>query len=79
MVDTLKMPEEDDHDESARSIVSAVAPFVTIVVQIVMIFGAATVFLPQYMTIRRTRNADGFSLYVCLALTVAGVLRITFW
>ena len=77
-MDKLRMNEDDD-DNASRSVISSIAPFVTIVVQVLMIFGAPTVFLPQYMTIRRTRNADGFSLYVCLALIVAGVLRITFW
>ncbi|XP_038070419.1 solute carrier family 66 member 2-like [Patiria miniata] len=44
-----------------------------------MIFGGIIPFVPQYMDIRRTENADGFSTYVCLTLMVANILRILFW
>ena len=44
-----------------------------------MIFGGIVPFIPQYMDIRRTENADGFSTYVCLTLLVANILRILFW
>ncbi|XP_022698457.1 PQ-loop repeat-containing protein 1-like isoform X3 [Varroa jacobsoni] len=32
-----------------------------------------------YREILRTKNADGFSTFVCLALLVANILRIFFW
>ena len=44
-----------------------------------MIFGGAVPFIPQYLDIRRTHNAEGFSMFVCLNLIVANVLRILFW
>eukprot|EP00118_Oscarella_pearsei_P027152 m.310839 g.310839 ORF g.310839 m.310839 type:complete len:255 (+) comp55443_c0_seq1:15-779(+) len=44
-----------------------------------MIFGGIVPFVPQYREIRRTRNADGFSTFVCFVLLVANILRILFW
>lgn len=44
-----------------------------------MIFGGVVPFVPQYYEIKRTNNSDGFSLYVCLTLLVANILRILFW
>ncbi|KAK6185330.1 hypothetical protein SNE40_007588 [Patella caerulea] len=44
-----------------------------------MIFGGVVPFIPQYMDIKRTKNAEGFSLFVCLTLLVANILRIMFW
>lgn len=44
-----------------------------------MVFGGVVPFIPQYYEIKRTSNADGFSLYVCLTLLVANILRILFW
>jgi uncharacterized protein with PQ loop repeat len=44
-----------------------------------MVFGGVLPYIPQYREISRTQDADGFSLYVCLALLVANTLRILFW
>ncbi|XP_075069288.1 solute carrier family 66 member 2 isoform X2 [Mixophyes fleayi] len=44
-----------------------------------MIFGGIVPYIPQYRDIRRTQNAEGFSVYVCLMLLVANILRILFW
>ena len=44
-----------------------------------MVVGGAIPFVPQYLLIRRTSSADGFSLYVCLTLLAANILRIFFW
>ena len=44
-----------------------------------MIFGGVVPYIPQYRKIRRTRDAEGFSTYVCFVLLVANVLRILFW
>ncbi|KAL3319331.1 PQ-loop repeat-containing protein 1 [Cichlidogyrus casuarinus] len=41
-------------------------------------FGGLFPFIPQYMTIRKSRNAHGFSIYVCFLLIVANSLRIAF-
>lgn len=44
-----------------------------------MIFGGVIPYIPQYREIKRTEDAEGFSLYVCLALLIANTLRIIFW
>ena len=44
-----------------------------------MVFGGVVPYIPQYWDIRTSRNADGFSIHVCLALLVANILRIFFW
>ncbi|KAL0273581.1 UNVERIFIED_CONTAM: hypothetical protein PYX00_006217 [Menopon gallinae] len=46
---------------------------------LVMIFGGVAPYIPQYREIKRTENAEGFSLHVCLALLLANTLRILFW
>lgn len=44
-----------------------------------MVFGGVVPYIPQYRDIKRTQNAEGFSVYVCLVLLVANILRILFW
>ena len=44
-----------------------------------MVFGGVVPYIPQYFDIYKTRNTDGFSTYVCLALLIANILRILFW
>lgn len=44
-----------------------------------IIFGGAIPYIPQYLEIKRLKNSDGFSPYVCLNLTIANILRIGFW
>ena len=44
-----------------------------------MVFGGVVPYIPQYRTISRTRDAEGFSTFVCLVLLVANMLRIMFW
>jgi uncharacterized protein with PQ loop repeat len=44
-----------------------------------MIFGGVVPYIPQYLEIARTKNAEGFSLFVCLTLLIANTLRILFW
>jgi hypothetical protein len=44
-----------------------------------MIFGGVVPYIPQYQMIKRSRNAQGFSTYVCLSLLIANILRILFW
>ncbi|XP_072936853.1 solute carrier family 66 member 2 isoform X1 [Epargyreus clarus] len=44
-----------------------------------MIIGGVAPYIPQYRQIKRTQDADGFSLYVCLTLLIANTLRILFW
>ncbi|CAF0775284.1 unnamed protein product [Didymodactylos carnosus] len=51
----------------------------SIVAQALMIFGGVVPYIPQYLMIKRTQNAEGFSNYVCLTLLVANIIRIEFW
>lgn len=44
-----------------------------------MVLGSVVPYIPQYLTIRSSQNTEGFSLYVCLTLLVANILRILFW
>ncbi|CAF1282456.1 unnamed protein product [Rotaria magnacalcarata] len=44
-----------------------------------MIFGGVLPYIPQYLVIKKTKNAEGFSNYVCLTLLVANIIRIEFW
>ncbi|CAB3230831.1 unnamed protein product [Arctia plantaginis] len=44
-----------------------------------MIIGGVAPYIPQYRQIKSTQDAEGFSLYVCLALLIANTLRILFW
>ncbi|KAF5298388.1 hypothetical protein FQR65_LT01166 [Abscondita terminalis] len=44
-----------------------------------MVLGGVIPYIPQYRQIRRTSDAEGFSLHVCLALLIANTLRILFW
>ncbi|KAG6460866.1 hypothetical protein O3G_MSEX012272 [Manduca sexta] len=44
-----------------------------------MIIGGVAPYIPQYRQIKRSQDAEGFSLYVCLALLIANTLRILFW
>ncbi|VDL80148.1 unnamed protein product [Nippostrongylus brasiliensis] len=41
--------------------------------------GGSIPYVFQYAEIHHRRNAQGFSLFVCLALCVANILRILFW
>ncbi|RUS69929.1 hypothetical protein EGW08_022313 [Elysia chlorotica] len=47
--------------------------------QVAMVIGGVVPFIPQYLDIWRSQNAEGFSLFVCLALLAANILRIMFW
>lgn len=44
-----------------------------------MIIGGVAPYIPQFRQIKRTQDAEGFSLYVCLTLLIANTLRILFW
>lgn len=75
-----------DPVEIAASLDNSKEGFLTILIQTVswvsstaMIVGAVVPYLPQYWDIWQSRDAEGFSLHVCLALLVANILRIFFW
>lgn len=44
-----------------------------------MVFGGVVPYVPQYRAIKKTRDADGFSTFVCLVLLISNILRILFW
>ncbi|XP_066149811.1 solute carrier family 66 member 2 isoform X1 [Euwallacea fornicatus] len=44
-----------------------------------MIIGGVIPYIPQYRQIKKTKDAEGFSLLVCLALLIANTLRVLFW
>lgn len=46
---------------------------------VAMIAGCVLPYVPQYVTILKSRNSRGFSTYVCLTLLLANILRIGFW
>lgn len=44
-----------------------------------IIVGGSSAYVFQYIEIYQRKDASGFSLYVCLTLFVANILRIMFW
>jgi len=62
---------------------SDIRSFLTVILrvlaQLLMIFGGIIPYIPQYLIIKRTQNAEGFSNYVCLTLLIANIIRIEFW
>ena len=58
---------------------SAAMKLIATASELAMIFGGVVPYIPQYLSIKRSGNTKGFSLYVCLALIIANTLRILFW
>lgn len=58
---------------------SLLVKLVTFGCEFAMMVGGVVPYVPQYIAIRSSGNTKGFSLYVCLALIVANILRILFW
>merc|ERR1712223_1295162 len=58
---------------------SILIKLVTLGCEFAMMIGGVVPYVPQYIAIRSSGNTKGFSLYVCLALIVANILRILFW
>jgi hypothetical protein len=44
-----------------------------------MVFGGVVPYIPQYRAIRKTKDSEGFSTFVCLVLLISNILRILFW
>ena len=44
-----------------------------------IVFGGVLPYIPQYLEIHKSQNANGFSIYVCFVLLLANTLRIIFW
>ena len=57
----------------------SIANLATFIAGGAMIFGGVVPYVPQYLEIKRTSNAEGFSTFVCLTLIVANILRLLFW
>lgn len=51
----------------------------SLLASLLMVFGGALPYVPQYQEIQRSSNTEGFSTRVCLVLLVANILRIFFW
>lgn len=56
-----------------------VTKLVTWVAAGAMIFGGVVPYIPQYLEIKKSNSAEGFSTFVCLTLLIANILRIFFW
>ena len=63
----------------AQILIRASMWFLENVASLLMIFGGVIPYIPQYLEIRNTKNAEGFSTYVCFTLLIANTLRILFW
>ena len=59
--------------------VAMVIQIISLISSVTMVFGGVVPYVPQYWDILQSRDAEGFSMHVCLALLVANVLRIFFW
>lgn len=46
---------------------------------VAMVTGCILPYVPQYITIYKSRNSSGFSTYVCLTLLLANISRVFFW
>lgn len=58
---------------------NAITTLIQNVAIVFMVFGGVVPYVPQYIEIRRSKNAEGFSTFVCLNLLIANILRIFFW
>jgi hypothetical protein len=77
-------PMSMEHGEVGVAAMAARSPSMLVKVatlgcEVAMMVGGVVPYVPQYMAIRTSGNTKGFSLYVCLALIVANILRILFW
>lgn len=75
----LKMDAAETNMLVNKITLASLTDLVGFVASLFMIFGGVVPYIPQYQMINRSRNAQGFSTYVCLSLLVANVLRILFW
>ena len=66
-------------DSDYESVMALATELVTWVAVGAMVFGGVVPYIPQYRKIRRLKDAEGFSTFVCLVLLIANILRILFW
>jgi hypothetical protein len=58
---------------------SSLTAWTTLFFQIAMVFAPAAAYIDQYLVMRRTGSARGFSSAICGVLLIANILRIFFW
>lgn len=75
----LPVPVDTAANFENMGIVAMFIQFVSWISSAAMVIGGVVPYVPQYWDIWQTRDAEGFSMHVCLALVVANILRIFFW
>lgn len=78
-LNVLPVPVDTAANFENMSIVAMFILFVSWISSAAMVIGGVVPYVPQYWDIWQTRDAEGFSMHVCLALVVANILRIFFW
>ena len=71
--------DEEDHHFLLPAVIPIVKEVVTFLSVGGMVVGGVVPYIPQYRKIRKTKDAAGFSSYVCLVLLIANILRVFFW
>ncbi|VDM44991.1 unnamed protein product [Toxocara canis] len=56
-----------------------ISTFLLVFASAFIIFGGGIPYVFQYLEILERKNAQGFSLLVCLSLCIANILRVLFW
>lgn len=78
-LNALRDPVDSAANFENMGIVAMFIQLVSWISSAAMIIGGVVPYVPQYWDIWQTRDAEGFSMHVCLALVVANILRIFFW
>lgn len=78
-VDAFRNPVDTSAQLENMGIIAMIVQIISWISSVTMVFGGVVPYVPQYWDILQSRDAEGFSMHVCLALLVANVLRIFFW
>ena len=78
-LNALHVPVDTAANFENMGIVAMLIQLVSWISSAAMVIGGVVPYVPQYWDIWQTRDAEGFSMHVCLALVVANILRIFFW
>lgn len=78
-LNALHVPVDTAANFENMGIVAMFIQLVSWISSAAMVIGGVVPYVPQYWDIWQTRDAEGFSMHVCLALVVANTLRIFFW
>jgi uncharacterized protein with PQ loop repeat len=73
------MDDPKQNEEVVTSIMPQIQQLITSISVVAMVIGGVVPYIPQYRKIRKTRDSEGFSMYVCFILLLANILRIYFW